>query len=334
MSNKFLLFFLMPFLISAVGCDRVKEDTQGDEMARFEAWIEVNNLSGYKTPSGLYYISEREGTGLSPEDSDIVVYSSVVRNLDGFIYGNTYKDTAKLYGIYGLYNTTHYAPEVIMYLSKNTVPQGLSDGIGKMKEGGKARLIMPSSLAFGEYGSKSISPYTSLIYDVELKEVFKGNILEYEKSIIQKYMTDSAGFLPITDTVYRKVKIASTKLTGVAKDSTVKVNYIGRFLDGFIFDTNIKSVAIDSSIYVAKKSYSPWEFVVGVEDASSPLSGFQFAVKQMKEGEKSIFIIPSSYMYGVNGKNSDETTKIPPYTPLVFEITLVEVIGKKKVGSE
>jgi len=328
--KKKLMFVLLIFSLSIlVGCDRVKNDPKGDEMARFNAWIDMNGLSSYSTPSGLYYINEREGTGDFPNDSDIIVFSYVVRNLDDYIYLNNYKDTAVLYDIYGLNKpTTHFAPTAEQFLSNKIKPKGLIEGLSKMKEGGKARLIMPSSLAFGANGNGQIPQYTSLIYDIELVRVFHGNFEEYEKDIIDKYINENntPPFESINDSLYYKT--IDTGVSDTRPDSLVRVYYVGRFLDGFIFDTNIKSVAIDSNIYdpTSTSKYNYLEFVLDAKK-DNPKPGFQFAVKHMTEGETKRFVIPSKLMYGYIG--STGTTPIPPNTPLIFEIELLYLKNKK-----
>ncbi len=341
MSNKFLFLLLISVLSFIVGCDKVSVDSQDDEMARFNAWIEVNNLSNYKTPEGIYYINAREGTGITPEDSNIIVYSYVVRDLDGVVLRNTYKDTAKLYDIYGLYKTTiHYAPEFGQFFSKNVKPKGLADGLGMMKEGGKARLIMPSSLAYGKSGDGGIDPYTSLIYDIELIRVFRGDIIEFEQDIIDEYTTKYPTFVTVNDSIYYKhISSVSTPdkvisaIEEPAKGDTVYINFTGSFLDGFIFDTNIKSIAIDSSIYNSAKSYKPMTFVIGDKKV---VTGFDLAVRQMVVGDSAIFILPSKCAYGSVDKtdsnlkdNIDETT-IPAYSPLVFKMKFVKLTKKVK----
>ncbi|MCF6184979.1 MAG: FKBP-type peptidyl-prolyl cis-trans isomerase, partial [Bacteroidales bacterium] len=56
-------------------------------------------------------------------------------------------------------------------LGRGQVIKGWDEGISYMKKGGKATLIMPSSLAYGASGAGSIPPYTSLIFEVELIDV-------------------------------------------------------------------------------------------------------------------------------------------------------------------
>jgi len=333
MNSKSLLFLIIPFLLLSVACDKVPDERKDDEMARFDAWIMVNNMSSYKTPSGLYYINLREGTGVLPNDSDLVMYSFVVRDLDGNIFSSTYRDTAKQYEYETFKYTTHYTPAIEQYLVNKSRPKGLAEGLGMMRVGGKSRLIMPSSLGYGASGSGAISRYTSLIYDVELIKVFDGDIEGFEQSLIDEYIAKYPTFNLVSDSIYYKTiigggtevkTIQAAKAGSAVKGDSVHINYIGRFLDGFVFDTNIKSVAIDSNIYVSTNKYPELKFMIG---DGTMASGFDLAVRQMVTGEKAIIVIPSKYAYGTSG-NSDGLTKIPGYTPLVFELQLMKIVPK------
>ena len=47
-----------------------------------------------------------------------------------------------------------------------------SEGVGKMKAGGKARLVCPSDLAYGDQGRPPVIPGgATLVFEVELLEV-------------------------------------------------------------------------------------------------------------------------------------------------------------------
>lgn len=86
---------------------------------------------------------------------------------------------------------------------------------------------------------------------------------------------------------------------------TACVIYTGKFLGGYVFDTN-----------VGKDTFS---FPVG---EGSVIPGFDEAISYMKEGGKSICLIPSSLAYGPNGW----PPYIPGYAPLVYEVKLAKVL--------
>lgn len=90
--------------------------------------------------------------------------------------------------------------------------------------------------------------------------------------------------------------------------STVKVNYVGTLLDGTEFDS----------------SYSrnePAQFQV-----NGVIAGWTEALQLMKEGGKMRLFIPSELAYGSRGAGE----KIKPYSTLVFEVELLEVVSDKK----
>lgn len=49
-----------------------------------------------------------------------------------------------------------------------SVIAGMDIGVGKLTKGGKAILVIPYVLAYGMYGSGSIPPCTSLVFEIEL----------------------------------------------------------------------------------------------------------------------------------------------------------------------
>lgn len=322
MRRKNFLLFLVSFLLFASACDRIVDDPLGDEMARLQAWLQVNNITTTPTASGLYYINIQEGVENAPKDSNYVVMSYEVRDLDGNLYETTNEDVAKFYDIFTA--TKHYVPSFTQYFTKVSVLKGLAEGLSMMKEGGKARLIMPSKLAYGT-GASGVSSYKTLIYDVELKKV----VLDpkaYEKDSISSYLSHHPGFTSFNDSLYYKKTKEGTRQCVVAKDSVVEVYYVGKFLDGFVFDTNIDTVALKNNIYSSSKTYDALTFTVG---SDSYTAGFNLAVQKMIEGEEATFIIPSFNMYGNTGQTGG-TAVIPPYATLIFDIKLVKVSFKGK----
>ena len=61
-------------------------------------------------------------------------------------------------------------PFEFVYGTELQVIPGLEDAIGRMREGQRALVILPSDLAWGEKGSSTgiVPPFTTVIYEVEL----------------------------------------------------------------------------------------------------------------------------------------------------------------------
>src|SRR5690606_27576145 len=103
-----------------------------------------------------------------------------------------------------------------------------------------------------------------------------------------------------------------------ASGDSLLVNYTGYFLEGKVFDTSIEQVARDNNMYNSSREYAPYPIILGY---TSVISGWHYALSQMKKGEKATALIPSTYAYGPYGKGS-----IGPNTVLAFDLELVDVI--------
>jgi FKBP-type peptidyl-prolyl cis-trans isomerase len=93
-----------------------------------------------------------------------------------------------------------------------------------------------------------------------------------------------------------------------AKGDKVKVHYTGKLLK-----TNFK---FDSSV-----GKDPFEFTLG---EGAVIKGWDMGVEGMKVGGKRKLTIPGELAYGEAGS----PPKIPPDAPLVFDVELLEVVGK------
>jgi len=110
-----------------------------------------------KTASGLVYISEREGTGTSPKPSDKVKVNYEGKLVDGKVFDSSYK-----------------RGQPIDFQLNQVIPCW-TEGVSKMKPGGKAKLVCPPAIAYGERGMGGAIPANAtLIFQVELLEVTPG----------------------------------------------------------------------------------------------------------------------------------------------------------------
>ncbi len=96
----------------------------------------------------------------------------------------------------------------------------------------------------------------------------------------------------------------------------VKVNYIGAFTDGKIFDTSHEDVAKKAGIFDSGRWYEPLAVTAG---AGELIKGFDNALIGMTVGEKKQVTIPPEMAYGKSGDHplAGKT--------LVFNIELVSI---------
>jgi peptidylprolyl isomerase len=113
----------------------------------------------------------------------------------------------------------------------------------------------------------------------------------------------SASSVPM-DKISGEDMIVGTGAEAKSGDS-VKVNYIGKLIDGTKFDSSYDRG-------------TPFEFTLGVGQV---IKGWDYGVVGMKVGGKRLLIIPPAFGYG-----DQKAGSIPPNSILVFEVELLEVI--------
>lgn len=107
-----------------------------------------------KTESGLIYKDLRPGTGASPNASDTVKVNYRGTLVDGTEFDSSYKR-----------NQPAQFP-------LNGVIHCWTEGMQKMKVGGKAQLVCPSDIAYGDKGHPPVIPGgATLVFEIELLEI-------------------------------------------------------------------------------------------------------------------------------------------------------------------
>jgi FKBP-type peptidyl-prolyl cis-trans isomerase FkpA len=100
--------------------------------------------------SGLVYLEVAAGTGESPKASDRVKVH----------YRGTLRDGTE-------FDSSYARNEPAEFQLQGVIPCW-TEGLQKMKIGGKARLVCPSDLAYGDNGNQGIPGGAALAFDVEL----------------------------------------------------------------------------------------------------------------------------------------------------------------------
>jgi FKBP-type peptidyl-prolyl cis-trans isomerase FkpA len=106
------------------------------------------------SPSGLVYRSLKEGTGASPAATDTVKVH----------YRGTFPDGREF--------DSSYQRNAPAEFPLNRVIACWTEGVQKMKVGGKAKLTCPSALAYGSRGAgAAVPPNATLQFEVELLSI-------------------------------------------------------------------------------------------------------------------------------------------------------------------
>ncbi len=146
--------FLLVVACTFSACENEKSYSYTDEMEKLKAYMVENNISATATSSGLYYIETQAGTGAKPAGGNQVKVKYKGYLLNGFVFDESTDGFSFVIG-YG------------------SVIQGWEEGIQYMREGGKAKLIVPSFMAYGSRSTSTIPAYSTLIFDVELIDISK-----------------------------------------------------------------------------------------------------------------------------------------------------------------
>jgi FKBP-type peptidyl-prolyl cis-trans isomerase FkpA len=136
---------------------------------------------------------------------------------------------------------------------------------------------------------------------------------DYEKVLLKQFLSSEK--LPVSPLpsgiFYLNINPGTGKKVEIG--DTITINYEGRFLNGKFFDSTIRR-------------RQPFQFVYGTE--WQVIKGLEEAIGMMREGERSLFILPSELGFGNQGSS---TGIIPPFTSLIFEVEILKVSSPGKI---
>ncbi|WP_448702613.1 FKBP-type peptidyl-prolyl cis-trans isomerase [Mucilaginibacter sp. AW1-3] len=153
-----------------------------------------------------------------------------------------------------------------------------------------------------------VSTYIKSIGDAA-KAAEPGKIKKYIESNKLTATTTASGLNYVITTPGDNVK--------PAVGDTVVANYVGKFLNGKVFDTSLQDVASKNKM-PPSHPYQPMRVAVG---AHAIIPGLDEGMMLLSKGAKATFVIPSSLGYGEQGGGP-----IPPSSPLVFDIEVISIV--------
>ncbi len=292
--NKALSFLLLSLTLGLNAClkDTTEADKKVENEQEIQAYIARKNLDAKKTTSGLYYaVTPGNGMRVPAEGDQVQLYYVLSRITDDVIIDSS--------------RVSKNQP-LKLTIGSFTGTEGLREGISLLKEGDKAVLLLPSSLAFGARGGPGLLPYSTIRYDINVLRI------RSEEEQIQEYIqTNNFRVDERTETGLRFTLIQKSTLANAdtvkATDTQVSVEFTGKLLDGTVFQPT------------ATQTYS-------ASSTSGLVKGFTEGMLKMKEGDKARIIFPSSLGYEKTGRtNQTGQYTIQPYSPLQFEIEIKSI---------
>ena len=241
--------------------------------------------AGVTTSSGLQFVELAPGAGESPKPGDLVKVH----------YRGTLADGTEFDSSYGRGEPIEFV------LGQGQVIPGWDEGIALLRKGGKARLIIPPNLAYGESGASGvIPPNATLTFEVELVDFGAGPPPppEAPTTLDESAFTTTPSGLKYADLE------PGTGATAAA-GQTVSVHYTGWLTDGTMFDSSLSRG-------------QPFDFTLG---RSEVIKGWDEGVAGMQVGGKRQLVIPPNIAYGDRGAGN----VIPAGATLVFEVKLLAV---------
>ncbi len=273
-----------------------------------------------KAETGLMYKFHSRGADtLHPQYDQVVTVKMAKR------FGDSVLESTNLIDTNG----------IDQYLRKTTFKGTVEEGILMMTIGDSATFLISTDSINKYYpakdSTKNFKPNSYLAFDIKLMNIktveevqreqeqkrnaYVSDRKEKESKELSQYIQDN--HIETKPTASGLYLIETTKGKGASPKNgdSVTVHYTGTFLDGTIFDSSVKR-------------NQPFGFVVG---AKRVIEGWEQAVRMMKKGSVATIVLPSSLAYDSTGYRNPQTGKyfIPPYSPMKFDIQLLEINPKK-----
>lgn len=340
--NKSILLSLTVLSLLAAGCAKSSGDTTGkDAQERLSKWMEKYHPGIQPNEDGLYILEDEPGTGelCDGETFPYVKIRGTIRTLEGTISSTTEEEVARQLGTYKFGN---YYGAQYQYLGEGYSYAGLDALLKGMRLGGRRKAVIPAwMLTTSRYSSQegylnACTGSTHLIYDItpeyQILDAETDGISRVRRYINDNYPgTESTTYVEgaeADDSFYFISDVSAFKEEDkLSNEASVSINYTGKLLDGTVFDTTIRKVAVDARIDSDDKTYEPQSATISstysdvtLGDSSSLITGFQGALSLMHwKGQKAIAVFSSAHGYGSTGSGS----VIPSYEPLIFEIEIL-----------
>lgn len=140
--------------------DTTVQNQMGKDVALINNYLKTNNINAQKTGKGTYVQILNEGAGAPVAEGKFVSLKYTGSTFEGKVF-DTNEDASK----------GHTEPLVFQVGSPGMI-KGFDEGLRPLREGSKAKLFIPSVLAYGpQPPSPDIKPFENLIFNIEVLKV-------------------------------------------------------------------------------------------------------------------------------------------------------------------
>lgn len=260
----------------------LESESQAPESDEFDLYAGLSESDFETTGSGLQFaiLDQGDGEQASPGQVVEVHYTGWLED------GNSF-DSSVDRG-----QTFSFA------LGQGMVIPGWDEGIAMLNVGDKARLIIPSDLAYGEAGRPGIPPDSTLIFDVELISISEG-------APESPAEVDPADYV-VTDSGLQYFDLVQGDGPAL-EEGQLAIMHFSVWLDDGSF--------VDSSLNRGQ----PIPMIVG---GGQNIPGWEEGLMGMNVGGVRQIIIPAELAFGEEGAGGG---LIPPNATLVLELEVTEV---------
>jgi len=298
------------FLFCMVGLMACRKNSNEQTIKQFDqsqiqGYISANGITGMTTDptdtTGTYYkiINPGAGARLDYPDKILIVFS--VQSFDSkFVVTDT---------------ISNHVYDYLGHMTNHNLPYGLELALINILKyrGAKARLLIPSHMAYGAtgFGSGSSTAGNRIAgnqcLDYTISVIDNSKQAAYDDLSIKNFIAANnlTGFTKTASGLYYKVVLAGTGVNAVGLNSTVTVQYTAKLLNGVMFD-----------------GYNTADGTGTTFAISDVIPGWQEGLTYGTDGAKISLIVPSALGYG---STTGSGATIFPYSVLYFDINLLTV---------
>ncbi|MEK7256760.1 MAG: FKBP-type peptidyl-prolyl cis-trans isomerase [Bacteroidota bacterium] len=287
---------------------------QPDSPLSLEDYLQKNSLSTQATEDGLHYQIQLPGSGNFPKQGDYVLLTFKAMLLDSTVF-----------------DQSHEGEPFIFQVGNREVIKGLDKGIRLLKKGGKAKLFVPPSLGYMQYGvGKTVPPNSPLIYEIELLDVmnfeqydaFMRDLEERERQEFKRL--EQAQFekdLNIIESVAEEKRLKTKRTFSGLSYAVTKPGKGENAKPGNKLVVAYEGFLADGSPFEKSPAEKPYEFVLG---AGKVMDGWEEGLQFFNKGSEGWLLIPSRLAYGQLEIN-EANVRVPANSVLVFKVKVVEI---------